>query len=333
MSRNGQPHDLFFKAIFSNAEAAATALRRVLPPSLAHHIDWSGMEPVATESVSADLVGSRADLVFRAPLAGRTVWFNLMLEHQSSVPRRMPLRFLRYMLSVWTEADGELAADDPLPLIVPVVLYHGARPWTGPIAFQDMFAVPEHLRDALDPLVPTFRLVLDDLYRAGPLDHGDGMALAIVGLSLLKHAPHDPDLRPVLDRLIPHLGQVARMPQGQIYFSQIARYVLLVGEQSAPEVRDALLRRVPRNMAEVVMTAGEQLIAQGRAEGLAKGRAEGRAEARAETLRAALIKMVRLKFGDVPDGFAARVEQTDPDTLERWSDRIFDAQRFEDLFD
>lgn len=84
------------------------------------------------------------------------------------------------------------------------------------------------------------------------------------------------------------------------------------------------MHRVPARMKEVVMTAGEQLRAE--------GRIEGRAEGRAEVLGSALLKMVRLKFGAIPAGFEERVKRTDPDTLDRWSDRILEAERFEDLF-
>ncbi len=321
MPSDNQPHDAFFKAIFSQPEAAAFALRRVLPPPVVDAIDWAGLEPVPTESVDAELTLGRADLIFRAPLAGRAVWFDLMLEHQSTVPRRMPLRFLGYMLPVWRRADRETPADAPLPVIVPVVIYHGARRWTGPLAFEDMFDIPEPLGPVLRPHVPAFRLVLDDLRRAEPVSDTAGMALAVVGLSLLRHAPHDPDLRPVLDRLVPHLAAVARMDQGELYFAQIARYVLDVGQAEASAVRDALVRRVPSEMKEVVMTAGEQL------------RAEGRVEGRAEALRDALLKMSRLKFGVVPPGLEERARSADADTLDRWTDRLLEAERFEDIFD
>ena len=104
--------------------------------------------------------------------------------------------------------------------------------------------------------------------------------------------------------------------------------MLDVSAESAPAVREALVHRVPARMKEVVMTAGEQLRAEGRME----GRIEGRAQGRAEVLGPALLKMVRLKFGAIPAGFEERVKRTDPDTLDRWSDRILEAERFEDLF-
>ncbi len=81
------------------------------------------------------------------------------------------------------------------------------------------------------------------------------------------------------------------------------------------------------------MTAGEQLRAEGRAEGRLEGRAEGRLEGRAEGLRGALLKMLELKFGAAPPGLAERLRGVDADTLERWIDRVLEAERIEDIFD
>ncbi len=65
------------------------------------------------------------------------------------------------------------------------------------------------------------------------------------------------------------------------------------------------------------MTSGEQL----------------RAEGYAEALRGALLEMSRLKFGVVPPGLEERARNADADTLDRWTDRLLEAERIEDIFD
>jgi hypothetical protein len=45
-----------------------------------------------------------------------------------------------------------------------------------------------------------------------------------------------------------------------------------------------------------------------------------------------LLRLLRLKFGEIPEDVRRRVEQADADTLLTWSERILTAERIEDIF-
>ena len=77
--------------------------------------------------------------------------------------------------------------------------------------------------------------------------------------------------------------------------------------------------------AEVLMNRGR---AEGRAEGIEEGRAEGIEEGRAQIL----IKMLQLKFGQVP---AERLESIHAGTdtqIEQFIQRIFTATSLDEIF-
>ncbi len=63
--------------------------------------------------------------------------------------------------------------------------------------------------------------------------------------------------------------------------------------------------------------------------GLEKGRKEGQRQGKAELFKS----MASQRFGELSEGDAERIDRADVDTLDRWSRRLFDAERFEDLFD
>jgi hypothetical protein len=44
-----------------------------------------------------------------------------------------------------------------------------------------------------------------------------------------------------------------------------------------------------------------------------------------------LLRLLRLKFGEIPDRIRERIEQADADTLLTWSERILTAARIEDV--
>ena len=45
-----------------------------------------------------------------------------------------------------------------------------------------------------------------------------------------------------------------------------------------------------------------------------------------------LLRLLRLKFGEIPDDIRLRIETADADTLLTWSERILTAERIDDIF-
>ena len=46
-----------------------------------------------------------------------------------------------------------------------------------------------------------------------------------------------------------------------------------------------------------------------------------------------LLRLLRLKFGDLPEGLVLRVEAAEQAALLRWSERVLTAIRLEDVLD
>ena len=70
-------------------------------------------------------------------------------------------------------------------------------------------------------------------------------------------------------------------------------------------------------------------LAEGEARGLAEGEARGLAEGRADTL----VRLLRRRFGPLPDSAEARIHAASAAHLTQWLDRVLDAPSLEDLFD
>jgi len=45
-----------------------------------------------------------------------------------------------------------------------------------------------------------------------------------------------------------------------------------------------------------------------------------------------LLRMLPRRFGPLPNELSERVYNADPDTIEIWADRVWDAQSLEDVF-
>jgi predicted transposase YdaD len=77
------------------------------------------------------------------------------------------------------------------------------------------------------------------------------------------------------------------------------------------------------------MTAGEVLIERGRAEGLKAGRKEGERTGEERSL----LKLLRARFGALPEAALARVRAADSAQLEAWFDRALNATTLDDVLD
>ncbi len=207
---NTNPHDALFKATFSAPRRAADVLRRQPPPDVADRIDWSTLERVPAESIGQDLTARRADLIFRARIGEQTAFF-LLFEHQSSVDPLMPVRVYIYISRIWEGWLREHPNAGYVPAVLPVVLYHGERPWTAPLDLHALFDLPDPLKAGLGPHLPALRLLVDDLTRSSEdeIEASTRDALVTCCLLALKTAAYG-SKHVIPDRLIEHLNRAAR---------------------------------------------------------------------------------------------------------------------------
>ena len=330
------PHDALFKRVFGDVERGGALLRSVLPEDLAAAVDWSSLELRPGETVGAALRGLASDLVFSGSVDGQDVRFYLLLEHQSTPDPRMPLRMADYALRLWhpqgQPVDGRLR----LSPIVPVVVYHGARPWRVPLDLGEALGTSSTLSAAMGPLVPRLRYLLDDLGRLDPPSlRARGMpAFATLALWALRSA-FDRGFVATLADLSGLFDEVMTAGDGRQALASLFSYLSIISRPEEDLVAEVLRYTSPR-VREEVMELEEMLAikkreegrTQGRAEGRAEGRVEGRVEGRAELL----VKQLRLKFGELGPETVARVRAGSEQELDRWAERILTAGSLADVF-
>jgi hypothetical protein len=207
--------------------------------------------------------------------------------------------------------------------IIPLVVYHGAKPWTVGKWFHDRFV---HLHDDLRPLTAQFRYELIDL---GHIDDENlsGDLRQRANLLALKLNARPDMLEAGLPRMFPLL---AALPEVDV--SRIMRYILLQHPEIGRDDLDRALLRYAPELKERVMNGFLQEIfsegeAKGKADGLAEGEARGEARGKAE----ALLKLLFHRFGELPQDVEATVRKADVQTLDRWFLRILEAKSLMDV--
>jgi hypothetical protein len=178
--RVSNPHDAFFRRTMARPRAVAEFLRLYLPSSLVAHLDLSLVHLEDASFVDEKLREHFSDLFYRVGLKeGGEAFVYFLLEHKSGPDERVAIQLLRYLAQAWDRLPL------PLPLIIPVVIYHGTAPWNIGENFGSLFARPAS-EQIWHRYLPDFEYHLCDLsrYRDEELTGNEGVSAA---LKLLKY--------------------------------------------------------------------------------------------------------------------------------------------------
>ena len=165
---NDQPHDALIKALFRDPQHIVAELKRLLPASIIERLDLSTVRLAEGVSIDPKLRDRSTDLWFEVRLrSGQQGYVFMLYEHQSSVQHEMAWRLVDYITRFWRDwidaCEGRGAPAFPLPAVVPVVLYNGARRWTAPRRFVELIDLDEEGRAALKPYLLDVEYRLESL--------------------------------------------------------------------------------------------------------------------------------------------------------------------------
>ncbi|MGH9842745.1 MAG: Rpn family recombination-promoting nuclease/putative transposase [Blastocatellia bacterium] len=174
------PHDAFFRRTMARPRAVAEFLRLYLPTAIVARLDLSLVHLEDASFVDEKLREHFSDLFYRVGLKeGGEAFVYFLLEHKSAPDERVAIQLLRYLAQAWDRIPL------PLPLIIPVVIYHGAVPWNVGERLSSLFTKPAG-EQIWRRYLPDFEYHLCDLsrFRDEELAGNEGLSAA---LKLLKY--------------------------------------------------------------------------------------------------------------------------------------------------
>lgn len=136
-------HDKSYKDLYSKKEIAADLFKSLINEKWTEYINADNLTLVNKSYVTSDYEETEADIVYKTNINDNEVYFYILLEFQSTVDYRMPLRLLFYMCEILREyaVNANHRKNDKnikVPAIIPVVLYNGDEVWNVPREFRKM---------------------------------------------------------------------------------------------------------------------------------------------------------------------------------------------------
>lgn len=315
------PHDAVFRAAFRKKEVAGAFFRHWLPENIRKHMNFDTLEITDATYVDEKLRDKHSDIVYKAKMKRRTVFLYLLFEHQSSPDPVMVFRVLCYMVNLWKEYRDQHPKTKKLPMIVPLVLYHGKRKWKAPVQFREMI---RGYHKNFSVYIPDFSFQLFNLadYPDEMLVLGDCLELGAM-LLLFRHI-FDKDFGVHLERVMKTVARI-RDPQISLEFLELAlRYVYNARndgqEISRRQIEQGIACFDSEKAKETAMTIAERIKRTGEKIGEKRGKKIG--------VYSVYDRMLRRRFGGLTPVLERKLTEADTDILFRFGDAILD---FRDL--
>jgi predicted transposase/invertase (TIGR01784 family) len=329
------PHDRLFQAIFSQPRYARPLLRAALPAAIGRRIDFRTLRLDKRSFIEERLRAHYTDLLFRVRIAGRSAYVYILFEHQSSVEMLMPVRLLVYMAAIWDDHQRAHPRARHVPLIVPLVLHHGADAWSAPTSMDAVYDCSPDELAAFAAHVPRFSFVLEDLAETGDAELRERVAMAVPRAVLwaFQHARQERDIVAAMRRDIRELLVAMQSARTGLHaLALLMSYIMEVTGTPTEEIGEFLELEVSPMAYEEFVSTAERLRREGREEGRREGHSEGRKEGVDEGRRGLLCKLLALRFGKLSPAVRKRVERADSEALERWAERVLTAASLAEVF-
>ncbi|HEB0855157.1 Rpn family recombination-promoting nuclease/putative transposase [Citrobacter werkmanii] len=281
-SPTSTPHDALFKTFLKYPETARDFIEIHLPSRLRTLCDLTTLELKPASFIEENLRAYYSDVLWSMKTSEGDGYIYVVIEHQSSPDIHMAFRLMRYAIAAMQSHLD--AGHDTLPLVVPMLFYHGIdTPYPFSLCWLDEFdnpALAHQLYLSAFPLVDITVVPDDDIMqhrRVALLElmqkhirRRDLMGLADKVASLLTTGTtNDSQLKALFNYLLIQHGHKPR-------FSRFMRKLA----QQVPGYKESTM-----NIVEKIHRAGQRKgLREGMQRGLEKGLAEGRRE---EALRIA----------------------------------------------
>ena len=314
-----QHHDTGYKELFSHPEFVQQLVEGFAPPEIAGLMDFSTLQIHSGNYITPLFEEKFEDVVWSVGInwegLSSTVYLYILLEFQSSVDRRMPIRLLHYVACFYDHLlkSGAATAAKGLPPVLPMVLYNGSRRWT---ARHDIF-------DMIQPEPPEFLRVYQPHLRYYLIDEGryTDQELAtrhtpLSGVFGIENASRDLEaLQQAVDRVV---AIIRAGPNKERTDAIITRWLKRHLQRLGAGVELEQLNSV---VEEKDMLAGNwKYLGE-------KERLEGRLEGERRFLQRQLTR----RFGELPTWVEQQLENASAETLETWADEILTASSLEEL--
>ncbi len=156
-NRITKKHDTTFKEVFSQKRIAKDFIENNIPKEALNIIDLESFELQKDSFISKELQENFSDLIYKVRINNRDAYICFLLEHKSYKDKLAIFQVQKYILEFWTSTIQKENKEE-LPIIIPMIIYHGKEKWNLKTDLRDMIPKFHELPEYFKQRVPVFNM-------------------------------------------------------------------------------------------------------------------------------------------------------------------------------
>lgn len=254
------PHDKFLKETLSKKENAIGFIENYLPKDIVELIDLNKINIEKDSYITENLQEYFTDLLYKVMIKGEESYIYVLFEHKSYPDKLIGLQLLEYLIQCW---KSKIKQKNKLPLVIPLVIYHGKGNWNIGVRFSDII---EKIDDKFKKYIPDFEYLLYDLSKYQDKDILGTEELKVM-MQLMKYI-YSENLTEKLKEIFKMFSYIEG--KNLDYISTVTIYIMNTTEIEIKELAKIVTETISEKGGEIAMTTAQKLRKEGIEEGIEK---------------------------------------------------------------
>jgi len=258
-------HDGLFKFAFDNKKVAESFARENLPAEIIKDLDFSTMTQEKDTFIDQSLSRCYSDVLYHILFRDDLAYLYFLFEHKSWEPNFPGVQLLKNMTHIWEKHIKKHKGIKKLPVIIPLLIYHGEYPWKADTSFLSLFDIPE----TLAKYIPAFNYELYDVSHLPEERIIKGEVELRIVLLALRYI-----FSPEIMSRLKDIFQLFRELPGKTEFNRYQELLLIYLGSNIKDIEPPQLREAVDEVLEgggaIMSTVFQKLIEQGIKEGKEK---------------------------------------------------------------
>jgi predicted transposase/invertase (TIGR01784 family) len=213
-------HDEVVKEFLSDNETAKSFFTEYLSPEIVKNLNFNTLHICKDTFLNKKLAKYFSDILYQVNLNNINIFIYLLIDHKSREEGFMGFQFLKYMVRIWELYLKQNKGAKTLPVIIPLVIYHGPKKWEVDTRFTSFFNAPGYLEE----YIPDFNYKLYDISHV-PDEEIKGAVLLRILFMTLKYV-FTPGLNYKLrEEIFPLFFELKDKNKGTEYLEVLLRYL------------------------------------------------------------------------------------------------------------
>ncbi|MBT4838397.1 MAG: Rpn family recombination-promoting nuclease/putative transposase [Methylococcales bacterium] len=310
------PHDLFIRKTWERKDEVRSFIENHLPAEIVNCLNLETLKVEKDTFIDSQLKAHYSDILYSLMTKdGKPIKLYLLFEHKSYQDDDIIFQLLRYEMRILEAERNQNKTKKLITPILPLILYHGRTGWKLKKKLGDLYDAPEVLK----PYLLTFEAIVFDFSKMSD-EEIKGQIIVRTTLLLMKHI-FDPDLSERLPNILGLMQKLSEKETALEYLEAVLKYLSSASDHlNEQDLERAVRTAIPTIGDNAMTTLAETWMAQGKQEGMQE-----------EGINI-LMRLLKKKFGSIPEDAETRISEADSEQLLEWSENVLTAETVNEVF-